>query len=73
MRVNVDAYCGWIDFVGTREEAGAMYRKSRAIGVFAAVAVLAFVAAPLQAQTTSAVAPPTCATPVNPLSIEGVW
>ena len=42
-----------------------MYRK--AIGVFAAVAVLAFVAAPLQAQTTPAVAPPTCATPVNPL------
>ena len=38
-----------------------MYRKfALAIGVFAAVAVLAFVAAPLQAQTPSAVAPPTC-------------
>lgn len=45
-----------------------MYRKfALSIGVLAAVTILAFVAAPLQAQTTPAVAPPTCASHVNAL------
>ena len=38
-----------------------MYRRfALAVGVFAAVAILAFVAAPLHAQTISPVAPPKC-------------
>ena len=45
-----------------------MYRKfALSIGVPAAATILAFVAAPLQAQTTPAVAPPTCASHVNAL------